>query len=97
LTGGFKDVHFDVEVDGINYKSKGEEDVKALALMIMPHNKIVHRCMNFPGVPNDGLMDVSAYPFGTPTWKELGEGGKREKAGVCENYTPDKVKWYRGK
>jgi len=97
LMGNFKDSHFDVEVDGISYKSKGEEDVKALTLMIMPHNKVVKRCMNFPGVPNDGLMDVMAFPFGSPTWKEMGDAQKREDAGVCDNYIPDKVKWYRGK
>jgi len=87
LMGELKDTHFDVEVDGIKYKSKGEEDVKAIGLMITNHNKIVKRAMNFPGVPNDGLMEVQAYPFGTPTWKELG-GKEREKRKECLIITP---------
>jgi hypothetical protein len=61
LKGEMVNTDFDVEIDGTKWKSSGKDCVSSLMLMITAHNKMVHRPLNFPGVPNDGLMDVATF------------------------------------
>ena len=83
-------------MDGIEYTTEGEKTLNSMSFLISAHNRLVDRFNQPFNVANDGLFDVCAMKWGTPDWKEMQAIKQREDAGVWENYTPNKMRWFRG-
>jgi hypothetical protein len=96
LTKGFKSNQYTISVDNTEVKNLPDRGhVCSPSINMMHANKVPNYPTNYPGVINDGLMEVSVACT-EMNFKYMGEMDKRMKAGYAESYTGN-MKWFRGK